>query len=356
MINRRNYLDVREYLAYLERVLQNDPKTVKKRRGEFRHLLVWADDTLLSKARGIDLTFPAYISHPRARADGRSGNLSATTVTSACNAARAFFEWAKTEYPGRYKAITVSWINTIRPGRARGQQSEIKSHDYYTQDDMQKIVLLEPTTLLERRNRAAMAFLYLSGMRADAFVSMPITCFDPVRLTIQQAPARGVRTKNHKAAETALLRIAELLEAVLDWDRFVRANLPPSAMWFAHLSRSGETLAEASAAGEGRRIILSRGIRHICQLAEVRYFSPHKLRHGHVVYALKRVRDMAGLKAVSQNVMHSNVSITDGIYGQFTAEDVHNLIAGLGTAPAQNDGVADLAAKLEEVLMALKGK
>ena len=44
------------------------------------------------------------------------------------------------------------------------------------------------------------------------------------------------------------------------------------------------------------------------------YYSPHKFRHGFAVYALKQAQDVADFKAVSMNLMHANMSITDGIY------------------------------------------
>jgi site-specific recombinase XerD len=53
------------------------------------------------------------------------------------------------------------------------------------------------------------------------------------------------------------------------------------------------------------------------------YHSPHKFRHGHAVYALKMAKKgVFALKAVSQNLMHENLSITDGIYGIMAETDV----------------------------------
>jgi len=60
------------------------------------------------------------------------------------------------------------------------------------------------------------------------------------------------------------------------------------------------------------------------------YHSPHKFRHGHAVYALKMARDIQALKAVSQNLMHSNISITDGVYGILSDNDVREQIVGHG--------------------------
>jgi len=60
------------------------------------------------------------------------------------------------------------------------------------------------------------------------------------------------------------------------------------------------------------------------------YHSPHKFRHGHAVYALKRAKDVSAPKAISQNLMHQNLTITDGVYGILSDADVRNQIAALG--------------------------
>jgi len=52
------------------------------------------------------------------------------------------------------------------------------------------------------------------------------------------------------------------------------------------------------------------------------YHSPHKFRHGHAVYVLSMAKDVAALKAVSQNLMHENLTITDGVYGVLSDTDV----------------------------------
>jgi len=61
------------------------------------------------------------------------------------------------------------------------------------------------------------------------------------------------------------------------------------------------------------------------------YHSPHKFRHGNAVYGVQHSKDIADLKAVSQNLMHSSLTVTDGIYGILSTADVGKRIAGLGT-------------------------
>jgi hypothetical protein len=76
----------------------------------------------------------------------------------------------------------------------------------------------------------------------------------------------------------------------------------------------------------------------LCERVGVKYHSPHKLRHGHAAYAIKQAKTVAESKAISQNLMHSNLSTTDGTYGVLSQQDVGDTISGLGVRaplPAQ---------------------
>ena len=121
------------------------------------------------------------------------------------------------------------------------------------------------------------------------------------------------------------------------WDRRVRAG-SPNALWYSPLTSDGMAFLPADRAMLGRRNAIEHDVRLVCGLTGVPYLSPHKLRHGHVVYALKQARNMAELKAISQNVMHASVTITDQIYGGLTNDDVRQIIAGLG-APREKEKI-----------------
>jgi site-specific recombinase XerC len=328
MINRQNWLDVKEYLAYMGEVKLVDEKTVKRAWSWLRHLLEWANEKPLPRAREITPAFPVYLMTASKKNVGES--LAPITMRKACEYSRSFFEHMMREHPGRYRVISTAWVDTIRPPRARGIQSEIKDHKYYNLDEMTRIAHVSVASLAQERDRAAMCFLYLSGMRADAFVSLPIHCVDMGTGRVWQVPDEGVRTKNHKAAITSLLIIPVLFDVVKAWDAKVRSALPDDAMWYSSVSQDNEQFVYKNTSAAGRRTILARGMRRICVSAGVEYKSPHKLRHGHAVYGIKAVKDLKGLKAVSQNLMHSSVSITDGLYGNLVEDDVHELIHSLG--------------------------
>jgi integrase len=57
------------------------------------------------------------------------------------------------------------------------------------------------------------------------------------------------------------------------------------------------------------------------------YRSPHKFRHGHIQYGLTHSESLAYFKAVSMNVMHSSVKITDAVYIKLSDSDIRSRIA-----------------------------
>ena len=346
MINRQNFHDVRAYIRHIERVKQNDASTVKRARGHLRHLLEWADATPLPKARGIDPTFPTYLL--TARCDGKPKTLAPTSIIRGLSNARQFLEFARTEWPLRYKLISGSWISMLFPPRHIREDSRLPVHEFYTLEDVRKIASVSTETLRQARGQVAVCLLFLSGMRADALASIPISCVNLAAREISQLPLSGVRTKNRKAALTYLLDIPDLLEICHRWEQRLQ-GLPPNALWYATIAFDGIQLTPTLTAYAGRYDVIQRDVRIICKLAGVDYLSPHKLRHGHVVHALKQARNMAELKAISQNIMHSSAVITDKVYGRLMNNDVANIIASLGQGPSN-----DLVGKLEDLLQLLK--
>lgn len=351
MINRDNWLDVEQYLKYLGKTRQLDLATIKRRREQLHHLLQWANEKPLGAARNVDPTFPVFLL--TSRFDGKDKSLSPSTLAATCGAVRRFYEWARMEMPRKYIKVTPSWLDQIRPPRSRGVQSEIHVHEYYTLDEMRRIITLKPETLKEERGQAAMAFVYLSGMRADAFVTVPIFGVNISEMTVNQYPSDGVRTKNHKAKQTFLLPIPELVNIVQAWDDKVRSLLPGNAMWFSAIDSNGENLVPIYEVSPRRSQKFAQGCKLICDKAGIKYRSPHKLRNGHVVFGLKMAKTMDELKAISQNVMHESIEITEKIYAELSGGDVKRVIGKFkpnDTGTPVNLGEASLSRVLMQIL------
>ena len=331
MINRQNWLDVRAYLDHLDHRLGRDPQTVHKYWGYLRHLIEWADEKPLTVAHRIDPVLPAYLMS--ARNDGRTNPLSHTTQYKALTTIRLFFQFACAAWSVRYQKIQPAWIETLQP-RSKPEPS-LEEHRFYTLDEVRAIAAVSAATLREERGQVAACLLFLSGMRPDALASIPRQCVDLPNRRLLQIPSMGIRTKNDKAAITYLLDIPDLFALVERWDRRVR-RMAPTSLWYAPIALSGLHLKETTRAIVGRASAIGDDLRRICDRAGVEYKSPHKFRHGHIVYARGLASNMEEVKAISQNVMHANAIITDQVYSALTTNQVQSVITTLGTRK-QND-------------------
>ena len=325
MINRQNYLDIKEYLNHLEKIEQLEPATIKRAWSHLRHLLEWADEKPLPKSQHIDPTFPAYIINYQ----NKGKPLASSTIIKCLAQARQFYYYAKLTWPGRYKHLSESWITTLKPPRKIRNRNGLKHHQFYTLEQVKIIAAYQTDNLHLIRAKVAAAMLFCSGMRADALASLPISCVDLENNRVLQLPEMGVRTKNYKAGITYLLPIDELLAIIKIWDDLVRKTLPQNCLWYSPLSRDNSRFLPTMNAYVGRNSTIQKDLRKICLAAGIPYLSPHKLRHGHVMYAIQHAQTIADLKAISKNVMHASITITDAVYGILSDSDVEKFIKSL---------------------------
>lgn len=126
---------------------------------------------------GLRPTFPQFLLAKRGRNRSEAEGLSHSTLRKSFQLARRFFHWVKLEFPREFKAISTSWIESLRPPRLPELQRE---HVFVTPDEVLQLSRLpaEVGDFARLRDRAMTAFLFLSGMRAGAFGSLPINAVD----------------------------------------------------------------------------------------------------------------------------------------------------------------------------------
>jgi integrase len=325
MINRDNYKLVQKYLDYRIEVDQITPGSKQKEVTHLRYLLEWADKVEFVKASNIRPTFPEYML--TARQDDQEGQLSAEYIKKVMATARRFFSWLVLNRIG-YKSIKASWITTLKIKRLSNPP---RHSEAVTLEEIKAIAKAPVLNTGERRTRAMAVMLFLSGMRIGAFVSLPLECVDLDNLTIFQYPSKGVRTKNRKTAKTTLLNIPELLEVVKAWDTEVRSILPDRGLWFAPLlPDTCEIDPGCVTPGEHRETLACKHLKAWLGKVGLKYHSPHKFRHGHIHFAMSHCRTIEEYKAVSLNVMHSSMEITDQFYSVLDSDQVRNRIQQLG--------------------------
>lgn len=330
MINRDNWKITRDYLTYRKDILQNDIKTIRSGRVVLAHVLNWADSEPFSNAPKIRPTLPEYLLS--ARRDNKDEPLSPAHMSKILTWARALFGWLRVEHPSSYRALSPTWIESLHLRRSNAMQSRLPVRQFWSLDEVNKIVAFQPTTLRQRRDRAALCFIFASGMRGGAFVTMPIRSLDLENRRVFQLPEWGVQTKNSKAAVTYLLPIPQLLDVIADWDTYVRANANNlNVAWYASMNNMGTGIETQDTVENihvpGRRNALYAGMKELCQVTGIEWKSPHKIRHGHGVYGVKRAKTMAEYRALSQNMMHESTNTTDKYTG-FLNDEVGQIISG----------------------------
>ena len=183
-------------------------------------------------------------------------------------------------------------------------------------------------TVLERRNRALIAFALLSGARDDAIASLSLKHIDIERRQLNQ-DAREVRTKNAKTMTTWFFPVGDDIEAIFsDWVHFLRTELlwgsddplfPASKVAIGdsgHFENCGLGRKHWKSAAAIREIF-----RNAFALAELPYFNPHSLRKTLALYGYSRCRgDFEALKAWSQNLGHTQMLTTLSSYGNVPPE------------------------------------
>jgi integrase len=337
LIERKNYQQVERFLVYSREVMQVAPVSIERYRAYLRHPLMWADYLPFSYAVEIQPTFVTYLTAARERTEA---SLAPATLKKILQITQRFFKWAKTTYPREFRTVPISWIDALRLPRIPQPNVD---HEFVTLEEVLQLtnLAIDAPDLALQRDQAAAALLFLSGMRASALGSLTIECVDLANQTIKQWPALGVKTKNSKSATTHLLNIPELLQVVNQWDAFVRAQLPVTASWYTPIvSRWGEQKLSEDAPGKNRNTALEKRLRILFAKAQLPYRSPHKFRHGHAVFALQHAKTMPDYKAVSMNLMHSDIRVTDAIYAPLAQDEVKARIANL-TGPTSGSQVAD---------------
>ena len=88
------------------------------------------------------------------------------------------------------------------------------------------------------------------------------------------------------------------------------------------------------------------------------YHSPHKFRHGYAVFSINHSYNIAQIRTIRQNLMHTNISIIDGIYGGLSDSDINEQINSLteNQIPDNKDSLMDLIVKNWELIARLEYK
>ena len=328
MIDRGNYALTHEFLDHQRAVKRLDCASVARYRSYLKHLLLWADHVPYGQANTIRPALGDYLLN----LEGRDGNgLAQETLDKITELTKRLLTWGKMHRQRLFRNLPAAWIDDLTPPRS--DQSP-RPRQAVTIDEMIRIarVAIAPDNLALRRDQAMLALLYTSGCRIGAAGSLPIQAIHLDNNTVDQFPELGVHTKNHKRGTTAMLHIPTLQEIMLDWDKLVRSQLPPSALWLPPTPNTwGQLRLSDQPARQSRNSDLGQRVDLMQRLAGVRDLTPHAYRRGHVTYCLDRCQTPLDVKAMSLNLFHDDVSTTSKFYAPVETDDIRQRIVALSS-------------------------
>jgi integrase len=310
-------------------------KSISTYRNHFRHLLLWAQEELLQDADKINPSFSEYLASVKSPKTEKK--LSRSTWERIFGSITRFYAWAKNYHSARFSRVPHWWLDALVV------PANIVDHsnaNYVSKESVQLFAQEYEKTdgLTTKRDCAAAIMLYLSGMRARAFVTLPIRAVRPQIpgytniMEIYQYPELGVETKNAKRFDSQTLPITEFYEIVLDWDNYLRPGLPETAPWFNVLDNKwGEISLSENDPGKNRGHLLNRRLKSLFGLVNAPYLSAHNFRRGHTMWGISHSENIEQYKTVSQNLGHASITITDQYYANFNQQDRRRIIANLGS-------------------------
>lgn len=333
----------REYFQYLKEAKGRDEKSldvVAKAIHRFELSTQFRDFKLFHKGQAV--AFKRRLAEQKNEQTGKP--LSKATIGTTMRALHSFFEWLAGQ-PGYRSKLSYSDADyfsisekDLRISRAKREQSVPSMEQMHHVIDK-----MQTTTDIEKRNRAIVALILLTGVRDGALISLKLKHINIVEQRLDQ-DAREVKTKFAKTFQTWFFPVGGVaLEIVSEWVRYLRDDL---------LFGDDDPLFPKTKVGVGDNGFEVKGLDRQCwrnagpvrkifkeafEGANLDYHSPHSVRS-----ALARFGQTLGLpirtyKAWSKNLGHSNMMTTFSSYGDVPADEQAELIRSVDPNGANSD-------------------
>lgn len=327
----------RDYFIFLREAHGRDEQTidgVAKSLARFEQATGAKDFGRFHRQQAVN--FKAKLSEA---ANARTGErLSKGTVAATLRDLRAFFQWLSRE-PGFRKCITFADADYFNlPDKEIAVARARREPKVPTLDQVRHVLATMTTaTPMERRNRALIAFTVVTTARVGALASFRLGHVDLDGGYVEQ-DARTVRTKAAKSFRTIFMPFdATAMTIVDEWVTELRRE---------HLFGPDDPLFPATAMGlDANGAFVPTGLlrqnwtttgpvraifRDAFALAGLPYYNPHSFRSMVIRHAMTLDLTPEEMKALSQNLGHSDVLTTFTSYGTVPVHRQAALIRSLG--------------------------
>jgi len=292
----------------------------------------------------------------------RGKQISITTVYHYLRFLKGFFLWVSGQpgYKSKIDHDSISYLS-LEKKKVRNAIAP-KRTEYPTLEYVKKLIKsIEPKTEIDKRDRALIAFLVLSGMRDKAMTSLPLGCFDREKLEVRHYTDKGVDTKFGKSYISYLFKFDDdLVNDVIEWAKYLETE---------KLFGSDDPLFPRSKVEQEKDALtfvckrvepvfwkgtgsIRQMLRNRSQSAGLRYYHPHSFRHLAVCLARKNCKTAEELKAVSQNFGHEYIGTTMMNYGKLDDFRVEEIVSNMDFSDSGKS--VEQSQEIEEVIKRLQ--
>ncbi len=271
--------------------------------------------------------------------------LSKATIDATLTALKKFFLWLAGQ-PGYRSRLSYSDAGyfSISEKDARIAKTQRERPVPTIEQIRHVLTKMTATTEIERRNRAMIAFVLLTGVRDGALIGIKLKHVDLADNSVF-LDARDIATKFSKTFKVWFFPAdREALNIVAEWVGFLKAE----RLWGLDDPLFPATRVEIGADQQFRAAGLDRShwrtaspVREIFKAAfnaaGLPYFNPHSFRKTLAQFGERICRTPEEFKAWSQNLGHEQVLTTFSSYGSVSANRQGDIIRKLGALRANGD-------------------
>ncbi len=333
--NERLKLEYQDYLRHADGL---DHKTIDKAMTAIRQFETSTGCKPFRKFRREQaMEFKDWLEVARNTRTGKP--LSKATIGATLRAVREFFRWASIQPgfkrdipPGDWKYFRHS-LKDARAARASTPRPVPSIEQVARAFDA-----MPYRTSQEKRDKAIMALLMLTGARIGAVASLRLKHIDLDRREVFQ-DAREVNTKHAKTMTTTFFPMgAQYVDALVDYLSHLKEDLmfgPEDAVFPKKELRRGPNGFEV--AGLSRYPFATTGplneiIKDAFAAVQLPGYTPHSFRHMLALHGDKVCKTREEFKAWSQNLGHTSAVTTVSSYMPVSADTQRGIILGLGAA------------------------